>query len=67
MAMIRFFSDLGAEVFVAVDGTTAQQLRSNVLRSLRDYGRMGWRSGTVPVHSPPRLAAPVTLPVRGST
>jgi ssDNA-binding DdrB-like protein len=48
MAMIRFFSDLGTEVFVPVEGKTAQHLRYSVLRTLRDYGRMGWRSGTVP-------------------
>jgi hypothetical protein len=48
MAMIRFFSDLGTEIFVTVEGKTAQQLRFSVLRALRDYGRMGWRSGTVP-------------------
>jgi hypothetical protein len=48
MAMIRFFSDLGTDVFVPVQGTTPQQLRYNVLRALREYGRMGWRSGMVP-------------------
>ena len=48
MAMIRFISDLGAEVLVAVKGDTANQVRKAVLRTLRDYGRMGWRSGDVP-------------------
>ncbi len=48
MSMIRFFSDLGTEVFVPVDGKTAQQVRLNVLRTLREFGRMGWRSGQVP-------------------
>jgi hypothetical protein len=48
MATVRFFNDLGAEVFVPVSGETPGQVRQAVLRTLREYGRMGWRSGEVP-------------------
>ncbi len=48
MATVRFFNDLGAEVFVPVSGEIPSQVRQAVLRTLREYGRMGWRSGEVP-------------------
>lgn len=48
MATVRFLNDLGAEVFVPVSGETPSQIRQAVLRTLREYGRMGWRSGEVP-------------------
>jgi len=48
MATVRFINELGAEVLVPVKGDTASQVRKAVLRTLRDYGRMGWRSGDVP-------------------
>ena len=48
MATVRFLNDLGAEVFVPVSGETPSQVRQAVLRTLREYGRMGWRSGEVP-------------------
>ena len=48
MATVRFLSDLGAEVLVSVKGDTPDQVRRAVLQVLREYGRMGWRSGDVP-------------------
>ena len=48
MATVRFFNDLGAEVLVPVKGDTPDQVRRAVLGLLREYGRMGWRSGDVP-------------------
>ena len=48
MATVRFLNDLGAEVLVPVKGDTPDQVRRAVLGLLREYGRMGWRSGDVP-------------------
>ena len=48
MATVRFLNDLGAEVLVPVKGDTPDQVRRAVLSLLREYGRMGWRSGDVP-------------------
>ena len=48
MATVRFLNDLGAEVLVPVKGDTPDQVRRAVLQVLREYGRMGWRSGDVP-------------------
>lgn len=48
MATVRFINELGAEVFVPVSGETARETRQAVLGTLREYGRMGWRSGDVP-------------------
>ena len=48
MATVRFHNDLGAEVLVPVKGDTPDQVRRAVLSLLREYGRMGWRSGDVP-------------------
>lgn len=48
MAMLRFTTDLGAEVFVRVEGRDAREIRRAVLGTLREYGRIGWRSGDVP-------------------
>lgn len=48
MATVRFVNELGAEVLIPVNGDTASQVSQAVLRALREYGRMGWRSGDVP-------------------
>ena len=48
MATVRFINELGAEVFVPVSGEMAREIRQAVLGTLREYGRMGWRSGEVP-------------------
>ena len=48
MVMIRFVNELGAEVLIPVKGDSANQVRQAVLRTLREYGGMGWRSGEVP-------------------
>jgi hypothetical protein len=48
MATLRFITDLGAEVFVRVEGRNALEVRQAVLQTQREFGRMGWRSGDVP-------------------
>ena len=48
MATLRFITDLGAEVFVRVEGDNAPEVRQAVLRTQREFGRVGWRSGDVP-------------------
>jgi hypothetical protein len=48
MATLRFITDLGAEVLVRVEGRNAPEIRQAVLQTLREYGRMGWRSGDIP-------------------
>ena len=48
MAEVQFHTELGAAVLVPVEGDTAPALRQAVLRALREYGHLGWRSGTVP-------------------
>ena len=48
MATLRFITDLGAEVLVRVEGRSPLEVRQAVLQTLREYGRMGWRSGDVP-------------------
>lgn len=48
MAEIRFFTELGVEVFVSVEGAGARELRQAVFRALREYGSVGWRAVSVP-------------------
>ena len=48
MPSVRFVNELGAEVLVAVKGDTPSQVKQAVLRALRDFGRLGWRSGDLP-------------------
>lgn len=48
MAEVQFHTELGAAVLVPVEGDTAPALWQAVLRTLREYGHLGWRSGTVP-------------------
>jgi hypothetical protein len=48
MATLRFITDLGAEVLVRVEGRNALEIRRAVLQTLREYGRLGWRSGDIP-------------------
>jgi hypothetical protein len=48
MAEVRFLTDLGAEVFVPVEGDTPQQLRQAVLKAQRALGGIGWRCCPVP-------------------
>jgi hypothetical protein len=43
MAKIRFFTELGAEVLVSVEGTTPETLRQGVLKAQRALGPLGWR------------------------
>ena len=48
MAEVRFFTDLGAEVRVPVDGDTPQTLRQSVLQTQRALGQLGWRCCPLP-------------------
>ncbi len=48
MASVRFVNELGAEVLVPVKGENAAQVKQAVLRALREFGRLGWRSGDPP-------------------
>ncbi len=48
MASVRFLTDLGADVLVPVKGDNAVQVKQAVLRALREFGRLGWRSGDPP-------------------
>ena len=48
MAEIRFWTELGAEVLVPLHGESARELRQDVFRALREFGRHGWRAVTVP-------------------
>lgn len=48
MAAIRFITDLNAEVNVSVNGENPRALRRAVLHTLRVFGELGWRSGSVP-------------------
>lgn len=48
MAEIRFRTELGAEVLVPLKGESAREIRRDVLRAMRDFGRYGWRAAQVP-------------------
>jgi hypothetical protein len=48
MAEVRFLTDLGAEVFVPVEGDSPHQLRQAVLKTQRALGGIGWRCCPVP-------------------
>jgi hypothetical protein len=50
MAEIGFIADFGVEVIVAVGGATPHEVRQEMLRALRGYGRLGWHA----VRRPPR-------------
>lgn len=48
MAEIRFRTDLGSEVLVPLQGESAREIRRDVLRAMREFGRYGWRAAHVP-------------------
>ena len=48
MAEIRFIADLGTEVRVPLAGDTARETRQALLRTLREYGQLGWRAVPIP-------------------
>ena len=48
MAEIRFRTELGAEVLVPLQGESAREVRKDVLRAMREFGRYGWRAAHVP-------------------
>jgi hypothetical protein len=48
MAEVRFLTDLGAEVFVPVQGDTPQTLKCAVLQAQRALGGLEWRCCPLP-------------------
>lgn len=48
MAGVRFITDLHADVYVSVRGENPRSLHRAVYDTLRAFGELGWRSGTIP-------------------